>query len=104
MVRKIIDTETYELSEESLLRQAALKDRPIDCSDIPERTDEEWEQMRQWAIEKRRQQKLQKQMFSLRLHTSTINWWKSLGDGYTTIMARFLDEAKKHPEWVKECL
>ena len=92
-------TEGYQPSEESLLRLAALKDRPIDLSDIPEFTSEEMEEMRLLAIEKRK-----KQMFSLRLHTSTINWWKSLGNGYTSIMARLLDEARRHPEWIKESL
>ncbi|MCL2720781.1 MAG: BrnA antitoxin family protein [Treponema sp.] len=99
IVRKTIDFETYQPSEESLLRMAALKDRPIDYSDIPESTPEELEEMRLMAIEKRK-----KQMFSLRLKTTTIDWWKSLGDGYTGIMARLLDEARKHPEWIKKCL
>jgi len=92
-------TEDYQPSEESLKRLAALKDRPIDLSDIPENTPDEMEEMRLLAIEKRK-----KQMFSLRLQTSTIKWWKSLGNGYTGIMARLLDEATKHPEWIKKCL
>jgi hypothetical protein len=92
-------TEDYQPSEESLKRLAALKDRPIDLSDIPESTPEEMEEMRLMAIEKRK-----KRMFSLRLQVSTINWWKTFGNGYTGIMARLLDNAKKHPEWIKECL
>lgn len=93
-------TDDYQPSEESLKRLAALEDRPIDYSDDPEQTMEEMEEMRLLAIEKRKK----KRMFSLRLSGSTINWWKSLGDGYTSIMARLLDEAKNHPEWVKMCL
>jgi len=81
------------------MRLAALKDRPIDYSDIPESTLEELEELRLLAIEKRK-----KQMFSLRLKKSTVDWWKSFGDGYTGIMARLLDEARKHPEWIKKCL
>jgi uncharacterized protein (DUF4415 family) len=92
-------TEDFQSSEESLKRLAALKDRPIDYSDIPESTPEEMEEMRLLAMQKRK-----KQMFSLRLQTSTIEWWKTLGNGYTTIMARLLDEARKHPEWIKMCL
>ena len=87
------------LSEESLARLAALKDRPIDYSDIPKLTHEEVVEMRLAAIEKRR-----KQMFSLRLQISTIKWWQSLGEGYTGIMAKLLEEAMRHPEWIKECL
>jgi len=104
--KKFILTDDYQPSEESLLRLAALsklKDEEIDRSDIPEYSDEEWEQMRLWAIEKRKQQQ-KKQMFSLRLQASTIKWWKSFGVGYTGIMARLLEEAKKHPEWIKLCL
>jgi len=98
MVRLTVD-ENHQLSEESLARLSALKDRPIDYSDIPKTTREELKKMRQLAIEKRK-----KQMFSLRLQVSTINWWKSLGEGYTSVMARLLDKATKHPEWIKECL
>jgi len=93
-------TDDYQPSEESLKRLAALEDRPIDYSDDPKQTLEEMEKMRLLAIEKRQR----KRMFSLRLQKSTISWWKSLGNGYTSIMARLLDEAKNHPEWVKMCL
>jgi uncharacterized protein (DUF4415 family) len=93
-------TDDYQPSEESLKRLAALEDRPIDYSDDPHQTMEELEEMRLLAIEKRKK----KRMFSLRLQSSTITWWKSLGNGYTSIMARLLDEAKNHPEWVKMCL
>ena len=102
-IKKFILTDDYQPSEESLLRMAALKDRPINYSDIPEHTHEEMEQMRLWAIEKREKQR-KKQMFSLRLQESTIKWWKSLGYGYTGIMARLLEEAKNHPDWIKMCL
>jgi len=86
---------------------AALKDRPIDYSDIPEVSDEEWERGVLRGIQiraKQREKLLKKQMFSLRLQKGTIDWWKSLGSGYTGIMARLLDNAKKHPEWIEECL
>ena len=93
-------TEDTKLSEEDLARLAALKDRPIDYSDIPEITDEEIRVIRSMGrdIKKR-------QMFSLRLQNSTIGWWKkNVGEGYTGIMAKLLDEATKNPEWIKKCL
>ena len=99
MTRRTINFENHQISEESLARLNALDDRPIDYSDIPYQTVEEMREGRRLAIEMRK-----KQMFSLRLQTSTIEWWKSLGSGYTGIMARLLDEARKHPKWIKMCL
>ena len=93
-------TENTQLTEESLAELAALKDRPIDYSDIPDYSVEELRLMRRMAIEKRK-----KQMFSLRLQESTIDWWKqNIGEGYTSMMARLLDEATKNPEWIQKCL
>jgi len=95
-----IDTDNPQmLSDEAIIRLNALNDRPIDYSDIPRSTPEELRAGRLLAIEMRK-----KQMFSLRLKKTTIEWWKSLGEGYTSIMARLLDEATRHPEWVKKCL
>ena len=53
-------TENTQLSEESLKRQEALKDRPIDYSDIPEYSIEELMLGKRIAAEMRK-----KQMFSL---------------------------------------
>ena len=99
IVRRVIDFDNYHFSEESIARMNALDDHPIDYSDIPKQTIEEMREGHRIALEIRK-----KQMFSLRLQKSTIDWWKSLGDGYTSVMARFLDKAKEHPEWVKTCL
>ena len=99
LVKRKIDFDNYQLSEESVNRLKALDDRQIDYSDDPARTLEEIEEGIRLAKEMRK-----KQMVSLRLQTSTIKWWRSLGSGYTTIMSRLLDEARKHPEWVKMCL
>jgi uncharacterized protein (DUF4415 family) len=92
--------ENDQPSEESLARMAALKDRPIDYSDIPKYTSEELEEMRRLAVEKRK-----KQLFSLRLQTSVINWWRqNVGIGYTSVMARMLEKATQRTDWIKECL
>jgi len=100
MVKREINFDNYHLSAESVARLNALDDRPIDYSDIPAQTVEEMQEMRRIAVEIRK-----RQMFSLRLHCSTINWWKqNIGEGYTGVMARLLDKAIKHPEWIKECL
>ncbi|MDR1868449.1 MAG: hypothetical protein LBQ82_00530 [Treponema sp.] len=89
------------VTEEGLKRMAAIRDRPIDYSDIPEMTDKEVEELRRQIAEGRRN----REMFSLRLHNGTIEWWrKNIGAGYTTVMAQLLDEARKHPEWIEESL
>ena len=89
-----------QLSEESLKRLAALKDRPIDFSDIPDITDEELADIKRQIDEGKN-----KRMFSLRLQQPTIEWWKNcIGIGYTTAMGKLLDAARYHPEWIKESL
>ena len=97
IIRHEIDTDIpLQLSEESIARLNALDNRP---ADTPEYTIEEIIKLRKMAEKIR-----EKQMFSLRIKNSTVEWWKSFGKGYTGLMARFLDKAKEHPEWVKECL
>ena len=106
MVRRTV-RDDEPLTEKMLAELEALKDRPIDYSDDPKRTPEQIRRGRllaQQIREKQRQKLLKKQMFSLRLQKSTISWWKALGDGYTSIMARLLDEATRNPEWISKCL
>jgi uncharacterized protein (DUF4415 family) len=95
----ITASENDPLSPEALARLAALDGRPIDTSDIPEASPEELQEIARQVREKRK-----KRMFSLRLETGALQWWQSLGVGYTGIMARLLEEAVRHPEWVKQCL
>jgi uncharacterized protein (DUF4415 family) len=98
---RVTTTGDEPVTEEMLAELAALKDRPIDYSDIPEMTDQELADVKRQIDEGRRN----REMFSLRLYKKTIEWWrKNIGSGYTTVMARLLDEARKHPEWIKESL
>ena len=101
IVRRVVDTDQPpQFSEESLARLAALEDRPIDYSDIPELTDQEVADIKRQIDEGKN-----KRMFSLRLQKPTIEWWRdNIGAGYTTAMGRLLDEARRHPEWIKESL
>jgi len=100
MVRVTL-TGNETVTEEGLKRMAALKDRPIDFSDIPETTDEELEAVKRQIAEGRRN----REMFSLRLYNGTIEWWrKNIGAGYTNVMSLLLYEARKHPEWIKKAL
>jgi uncharacterized protein (DUF4415 family) len=43
-------------------------------------------------------------MCTLRVQRNTLDWWKSLGEGYTAVMARILDEARNYPDLLKKCL
>ena len=100
MVRFTLNGDETE-TEEGLKRMAALKDRPIDYSDIPETTDQEMEAVKRQIDEGRRNM----EMFSLRLYNGTVEWWrKNIGAGYTTVMAQLLDEARKHPGWIKKAI
>ena len=99
MVKRVILDKNYKLSKESLKRLKALEKRKVDTSDIPEATPAELQELKQQLMEKRK-----KQQFSLRLSSATVQWWQSLGTGYTSVMARLLEEARNHPEWVKKVL
>jgi hypothetical protein len=95
MVYSTLSEADLFLSEESMERLAALENRPIDYSDIPPITPEQSKELRRLAVEIRR-----KKMFSLRLPVMTIEWWQSLGEGYTSIMVALLEEARRRPEWI----
>ena len=81
-----------QASTKSPVRQTALKKGPVAASDIS------------GARPRQVREKRKKKMFSLRIETSAIEWWQSQGKGYTGIMARLLEAAKTHPEWIKQSL
>ena len=99
MVKRVVVDKNYKLSPEAIARLKALKDREPDTSDIPEAAPEQLKILHRQAQERRK-----KQMFSLRLNTETLQWWQGLGSGYTTLMSRFLDAAKTHPEWISQVI
>ena len=93
-------TNDYQPSKEDIERLSALKDRPIDYSDIPEMSEDDVADIKRQLDEGKN-----KRMFSLRLGNSTIEWWRNtIGVGYTTAMGKLLDAARRHPEWIKESL
>jgi len=65
-----------ELSAEEL---AALKDKDIDCSDIPELDDNFWAKAR--VVEPR-----SKQAVTIRYDYDVLEWFKAQGKGYQTRM------------------
>ena len=41
---------------------------------------------------------------TLRISKKSLEWWKSLGTGYTAAMARMLEDAQNHPEILKKII
>ena len=79
--------------------QAAEK-RPITyTADAPCLTTVELAEFRQVNAENRK-----KVPCTLRLSKKSLDWWKSLGEGYTSAMSRMLEEAQNHPEILKKII
>lgn len=41
---------------------------------------------------------------TIRLSKLSLEWWKSLGNGYTSAMSRVLEEARNYPELLKRIM
>ena len=80
------------------IRAAAA--RPINYTeDAPRLTAEELAEFKKANAEGRK-----KVNCTLRLSKATLEWWKLLGDGYTSAMSRMLEEARNHPELLKRII
>lgn len=80
------------------IRVAAKK--PITYTNLaPRLTDEELAQFRKVNAENRK-----KITCTLRITKKSLDWWKSLGNGYTGAMARMLEDAQNHPEILKRII
>ena len=67
--------------------------------DAPRLTAQELAEFKKVNAENRR-----KVNCTLRLSKSSLEWWKSLGEGYTSAMARMLEEARNYPELLKQII
>jgi len=73
---------------------------PITYTDLaPKLTDEELADFKQINAENRK-----KIPCTLRISKKSLDWWKSLGEGYTAAMARMLEDAQNHPEILKKII
>jgi len=80
------------------IRAAAA--RPINYTDdAPRLTARELAEFKKANAESRR-----KVNCTLRLSKASLEWWKSLGDGYTAAMSRMLEEAQNYPELIKKII
>jgi uncharacterized protein (DUF4415 family) len=41
---------------------------------------------------------------TLRISKKSLEWWKSLGEGYTAAMSRMLEDAQNHPEILRKII
>jgi uncharacterized protein (DUF4415 family) len=80
------------------IRMAAK--RPINYTDdAPRLTKEELAEFKKINAEGRKRVQC-----TLRLSQKSLEWWKSMGDGYTAAMARMLEEAENYPDILKKII
>jgi uncharacterized protein (DUF4415 family) len=74
--------------------------RPIVYTeDTPQLTKEELAEFKKVNAEGRK-----KIQCTLRVSKKSLEWWKSIGDGYTAAMARMLEEAQNYPDILKKII
>ena len=78
---------------------AAEKKPIIYTDDAPRLTNKELSEFKQINAENRK-----KVPCTLRLSKKSLEWWKSLGEGYTAAMARMLEDAQNHPEILRKII
>jgi uncharacterized protein (DUF4415 family) len=80
------------------IRNAAKK--PITYTDdAPCLSDKELAEFKKLNAENRK-----KIPCTLRISKKSLEWWKSLGEGYTSAMSRMLEDAQNHPEIIKKII
>ena len=78
---------------------AAEKKPIVYTNDAPRLSNAELAEFKQINAENRK-----KIPCTLRLSKRSLEWWKSLGEGYTSAMARLLEDAQNHPEILKKII
>jgi len=78
---------------------AAEKKPIIYTDDAPRLSDKELSEFKKTNADNRR-----KVPCTLRLSKKSLEWWKSLGEGYTAAMARMLEDAQNHPEIIRKII
>jgi len=67
--------------------------------DAPRLTSKELAEFKQINAENRK-----KIPCTLRLSKRSLEWWKSLGEGYTSAMARMLENAQNYPDILRKII
>ncbi|MBR6380611.1 MAG: antitoxin [Lachnospiraceae bacterium] len=101
MVRKTVTD--FTPTEDQMKMLDALKDRPIVYDeDAPCYSDEELQTFRRLAEERKAGSR--KQTITLRISSGSLNRAKSLGKGYTSILASILENVLNDPVKLRELL
>ncbi|MCL2805720.1 MAG: BrnA antitoxin family protein [Treponema sp.] len=79
--------------------RTAEKKTVVYTDDAPQLNNKELAEFKQINAENRK-----KIPCTLRLSKKSLEWWKSLGDGYTAAMARMLEDAQNHPEIIRKII
>ena len=89
-----------KLSEEEEKMLAEAAGRPVEYDeDLPKLTKEQLSQFRRISDAKREERR--KQNVTLRLSPQTIQKAKALGKGYTSVLARIIENALNDPDMIK---
>jgi uncharacterized protein (DUF4415 family) len=99
MVREILKIGQKPTKRQIEEVRKAARQPIVYTEEAPKLTPEELAEFRKANAEGR-----ERVMCTLRVQRSTLDWWKSLGNGYTAAMARILDEARNYPDLLKKCL
>ena len=96
--------ETLSIGEKPTKKQIAeiraASNRPVKyTNDAPKLTAEELSEFKKVNAEERK-----KVNCTLRLSKTSLDWWKSLGNGYTAAMSRILEEARNYPDLLKRII
>jgi len=79
--------------------RAAEKKSITYTDDAPRLTNNELAEFKQINAENRK-----KIPCTLRLSRKSLEWWKSLGEGYTSAMARMLEDAQNYPDILRKII
>jgi uncharacterized protein (DUF4415 family) len=87
-----------EILKQAKKEYREAKKYPLNLKDFPEASPEALDEFAAMARELRRDKKNVKPVIALRIAPETLKKYKSLGKGYTGIMADVLDYVAKNPE------
>ena len=99
MVKEVLRAGQKPTKEQIREIKAAEKNAIVYTDDAPKLTPVELAEFKQINADNRK-----KIPCTLRLSKKSLEWWKSLGDGYTAAMARLLEDAQNYPEILKKII